>query len=323
MPTNQDLSLLTALHSLDYDSYFELLHIPLPNNTESIIHYFVRERMVVNQDNGLYAITNLGAVLFARQMELFKTISRKSIRVIQYEGNDRTTTIRETEGNKGYASGFKGLLRYIEGLLPAKESITDGLRNSGALYPQIALRELIINALIHQDFSISGTGPMIEIFSNRVEITNPGVPLVDSKRFIDSPPLSRNEMIASLMRRANLCEERGSGWDKIASQCEVSQLPAPKIVIYENHTRVILFSRITFGNLTNEEKLWSCYMHACLKQVNGEQMTNATLRERFRVPESNKSAISRLIASAIQEKLIKALDPDAGPKYRSYVPFWA
>jgi predicted HTH transcriptional regulator len=182
---------------------------------------------------------------------------------------------------------------------------------------------LIINALIHQDFSISGTGPMVEIFDNRVEITNPGIPLVDVKRFIDNPPISRNEMIASLMRRANLCEERGSGWDKIAALCEIYQLPAPKIEIYEKHTKVTLFSHIEFGNLTNEEKKWSCYMHACLKQVSGEQMTNASLRERFGVPESNKSAVSRLIAATIKAKLIKALDPDAGPKYRSYVPFWA
>jgi predicted HTH transcriptional regulator len=323
MLAKQDISQLAVLQNLDYDSYFELVHIPLPNSTEAIIHYLTEEEMIINQDNRLFAITNLGAILFAKKIELFNTISRKSIRVIQYEGNKRTTTIREMDGRKGYASGFQGLLQYIEGLLPAKESIKDGLRNAGTLYPQVALRELIINALIHQDFSISGTGPMVEIFENRVEITNPGKPLVDAKRFIDNPPISRNEMIASLMRRANLCEERGSGWDKVAALCEVYQLPAPKIEIYEKHTKIILFSHIKFGNLTNEEKKWSCYMHACLKQVSGEQMTNASLRERFGVPESNKSAISRLIAAAIKAKLIKALDPDAGPKYRSYVPFWA
>ena len=50
----------------------------------------------------------------------------------------------------------------------------------------LAIREIIANALIHQDFFITGTGPTIEIFSNRIEITNPGLPLVDIKRIIDN-----------------------------------------------------------------------------------------------------------------------------------------
>jgi len=82
------------------------------------------------------------------------------------------------------------------------------------LYPEIALRELIANALIHQDFSISGTNPMIEIFDNRIEITNSGKPLIDVLRFIDHQPKSRNEKLANLMRQMRICEELGSGIDK-------------------------------------------------------------------------------------------------------------
>ena len=58
-------------------------------------------------------------------------------------------------------------------------------------YPKPAVRELIANALIHQDFYAKGSSPMIEIFSNRVEISNPGKPLIDTIRFIDEPPKSR------------------------------------------------------------------------------------------------------------------------------------
>lgn len=46
---------------------------------------------------------------------------------------------------------------------------------------------------IHQDLSISGTGPVVEIFDNRIEITNAGIPLVNIDRIIDNPPKSRNE----------------------------------------------------------------------------------------------------------------------------------
>ena len=54
-------------------------------------------------------------------------------------------------------------------------------------------------------------GPQVELFSGRLEITNPGKPLVQIDRMIDLLPRSRNEALAALMRRMGLCEEQGSG----------------------------------------------------------------------------------------------------------------
>ncbi len=71
------------------------------------------------------------------------------------------------------------------------------------MFPELAIRELVANALIHQDFSVTGAGPMMEIFDDRIEITNPGEPLVDTQRFLDTPPRSRN---ASLRERFGIKE---------------------------------------------------------------------------------------------------------------------
>ena len=115
---------------------------------------------------------------------------------------------------------------------------------------------------IHQDLSISGTGPVVEIFDNRIEITNAGIPLVNIDRIIDNPPKSRNEKLASLMRRLKMCEELGTGWDKIVIACEISQLPAPKIELFETSTRVTLYSELPYTNMSPEDKLRACYLHA-------------------------------------------------------------
>ncbi|MDO8872172.1 MAG: ATP-binding protein [Methanoregula sp.] len=56
----------------------------------------------------------------------------------------------------------------------------------------------------YQDFSITGAGPMVEVFQKRMEISNPGKPLISPDRFIDHPPRSRNELLASMMRRINI-----------------------------------------------------------------------------------------------------------------------
>ena len=283
-----------VLTLIDYPAYFELLKMPLPENRKKIIEKLSNEDMIIQNSAGGWDITNLGAILFAKKLSDFKLLKRKSARVIQYKGNSRVETIREQEGGKGYASGFEGLIGFINNLLPRNEVIGKALRQELPMYPELAVRELVANALIHQDFSIRGTGPMIEIFSNRMEITNPGRPLVKAERFIDTPPKSRNEELASLMRRIGVCEERGSGFDKVVSETEFYQLPAPIIEVTEEHTKVILFSHIDFKIMSKEDKLRACYLHTCLKYVNREFMTNMSLRQRFGLKDKDVSVASRL-----------------------------
>ena len=319
----KDLPAQEALRMLDYSVYFDLKQEPQPSGQEGILHYMLEEGIVLKQDNSLYAISNLGAILFARRLSDFAHISRKAVRVVQYQGDNRLQMLKENISNRGYAVGFNGLLEFIEALIPTAEIIQGALREKKSAYPMLAIREIVANALIHQDFAITGTGPVIEIFNNRIEITNPGTPLVDIRRMIDNPPKSRNEKLASLMRRLRMCEELGTGWDKIAISCESYKLPAPKINFYEENIKVTLLAGIPFTNISSEDKLWACYLHACIKQVSGEAVTNSTLRERFGLNESSSASISRLIKDAVEAKLIKPLDPTTAPRYMKYVPIWA
>lgn len=318
----QDLTAEEAVQLLDFSIYFDIKKEPIPTELDGIIYYLTQEEILIKQDNGLYAITNLGAILFAKKLSAFPRLERKAVRVVQYQDKNRLNMLKEDVGNKGYAVGFDGLLKYIEALLPTQEVINGALRETVSAYPEIALREAIANALIHQDFSISGTGVVIEIFSNRIEITNPGIPLVDVSRIIDNPPKSRNEKLASLMRRLRMCEELGTGWDKIVISCELQQLPTPNIRIYDENTKVTLFSKMDFFDMPTEDKLWACYMHACIKYIQNEFLTNSSLRERFGLEEHSSASISRLIKEACDKHYIKKLE-DTAPKHSKYVPIWA
>lgn len=318
----QDLSAIEALKYLNYPIYFDLKQEPLPTELDGIVHYLIQENILAQQDNGLYAITNLGAILFAKKLSDFPRLERKAVRVVQYKDNSRLEMLKEDVGNKGYAVGFDGLLKYIEALLPSREIIAGAIRETQVQYPSIALREAIANAIIHQDFSVTGTGVVVEIFTNRIEITNPGTPLVDVARIIDNPPKSRNEKLASLMRRLKMCEELGTGWDKMVISCEMMQLPTPKIRIYAENTQVIMSSKTDFSDLSTEDKLWGCYMHACVKYIQGEYLTNSTLRERFGLKDSSSASVSRLIKEACQNEYIKKLE-DTAPKHTKYIPYWA
>jgi len=312
-----------VLRLLDYPAYFDLLDRPLPENRDGILKALADDNLITPCEAGGWNITNLGAVLFAKQLNNFHSLKRKAIRVIQYQGKNRLTTLKEQVGTKGYANGFNGLIEYINGLLPANELIEKALRKTVPMFPALSVRELAANALIHQDFFVTGTGPMIEIFSDRIEITNPGAPLVDTDRFVDTPPKSRNEVLASLMRRIGICEERGSGWDKVVYQTEFYQLPAPLPESGEDYTRVILFAPRPFSQMDKADKMRAVYLHACLRYVNREYLTNTSVRERFGIEPQNTATASRLIREAVEIGLIVPYDQNAAPKLMKYVPVWA
>lgn len=307
---------------LDTQAYFDLMGLPYPTTQEGVIEKFIMDELVVKNDDG-YSITNLGGILFAKNLHDFKTLERKIVRVVQYKNNNKIETILDEEFVQGYAVGFTSLVKFINDLLPRNEVIGDALRRDIRMYPQLAIRELVANCIIHQDFSITGTAAIIEIYNDRIEFSNPGVPLIDTIRFIDEYR-SRNEKIASLMRRMKICEEKGSGIDKVIFQCEFFQLPAPYFISTDIHTKVILYSYKQLKDMDRNDKIRAIYQHACLKWVSNDFMTNQTLRERFKIEQKNYSMASRLIKECIIEGFIKEADEESkSKKYAKYLPYWA
>ncbi len=164
---------------------------------------------------------------------------------------------------------------------------------------------------------------MVEIFDRRLEISNPGEPLIDTQRFLDTQPRSRNEKLASLMRRLNICEERGSGIGKVVGAVELHALPAPVFERPPGSTRAMLFAHKPLRDMDRGERLHACYMHACLRYVTHQPMTNASLRKRFGIAEKNAAVASRILSDAVRDGLIAVANPEAGTRARRYMPFWA
>jgi len=323
MPAVERISATDVLDLLDYPSYFDLLKQPLPDGREAILSALKDEDFIWQDDAGFYAITNLGAILFAKDLNQFKMLSRKAVRIIQYRGDNKIKTLREQVNYKGYAIGFKSIIDFIMTLIPSQESIDSPIRKTETLFPELAIRELVANAIIHQDFTETGTGVMVELYDTRIEISNPGCPLVNIERFLDTPPKSRNEKLASLMRRMGICEERGSGIDKVVMEIELRQLPAPIFEAPEGFTRSVLFSYRKLRNLTKQDRNRATYFHACLKYIERDYMSNSSLRQRFGIEERNSSMVSRIIKDALEAKAIVPYDNSASKKFMKYLPWWA
>lgn len=304
-----------VLELLDYSSYFSLTKQELPTDTTKFLEKMEQHLLVKKVFNNNYDITNLGAILFAKDLNNFPTIKRKSVRVIEYNCSDRVTRHKEQEGKKGYVMGWKNLIQYINDRLPSNEKISKDFREERKMYPEIAILEFIANALIHQDLSISGAGPLIEIFDNRIEITNTGEPLIDTERFIDHSARSRNEDLASFMRNIGICEESGTGIDRALLEMNLYQLPAPLFKRYDNFTKIILFAHKKLKDMTLEDKVRACYQYCVLLYVENKRMTNATLRERLGIGDANYPTVSLIIKEAKKAGKIKESE-----KSKEYIP---
>jgi ATP-dependent DNA helicase RecG len=306
---------------LDTQSYFDLLHLPYPATREAVLERFVSERLI-EREGGRWTITHLGAILFAKQLEQFDRLARKAPRVIVYEGTNKLKTKTDKPNTKGYAVGFQSLVEFINDALPSNEVIEQALRREEKMFPVIAVRELVANALIHQDFTESGTSVMVEIYDDRMEISNPGKPFISLDRFIDEYQ-SRNERLADLMRRLGICEEKGSGVDKVVQAAEAFQLPAPDFRVGERRTSAVLFRHLDIEEMDRNDRIRACYQHCCLRYVMNQQMTNQSLRERFKLPETKAATVSQIITATMDTGKIKLADPTQNStRYRSYVPFW-
>lgn len=307
---------------LDTQTFFEILKLPYPTDRGGVIDRLLRERLI-DETDGLYAIRRLGGLLLAKRLDDFPDLARKAPRVVVYTEASKLETRLDQTGTKGYAVGFQGLVRFVMNQLPQNEVIEDALRKEVKLVPEIVVRELVANALIHQDLTISGSSVMTEIYSNRIEVSSPGEPIVPVERFIDGYQ-SRNERLADLMRRMGICEEKSSGIDKVIHAIEAYQLPAPEFRAGHRRTVVVIQGPKSFDDMDRGDRIRACFQHCALRWVMSERMTNQSLRERFHLPEGKSAIVSQIIALTTEAGLIK---PDekvgASRKFARYLPFWA
>ena len=316
------LSMDEIIRLLDTQTFFELLKLPYPTDQAGVIDRLTGERLV-DRTGDIYAIRRLGGLLLAKKIAEFPDLARKAPRVVVYSGKSKLETKLDHTGMLGYAVGFQRLVNFVMSQMPQNEVIKNALRTEIKVVPEVVIRELVANAMIHQDFSISGASIVVDIYSNRIDISNPGEPIVPADRFIDGYQ-SRNERLADFMRRMRICEEKGSGIDKVVHEVEVYQLPAPSFVSQGIRTQVTIYGPVKIGAMDKADRIRACYQHCALKYVMSERMTNQSLRQRFGLPESKSAIVSQAIAATVEAKLVK-LDERVGSskKYARYVPFWA
>ena len=309
-----------VLRLLDYNAIYQCVNRPIPNSDDAIIEYLIELGYVIPTNDAL-SITNMGALLFANNLKDFPTVEGRQVIVRKYNGSNNRVLSLEQKGSRGYAAGFAGLMKFIMEHSSVEQITTT--REYIPTYPLVAIREFVANAFVHQDFSIKGMPLTIEIYSNRLVITNPGKSLNDVNRLIDLPPHSRNEKFAQSLYLMNLCERRGSGYDRAVEAIEHMGLPGYQTESCENFTRVTMYPKKSFEEMTKEERVLACYQHACLLYEDRKSLNNESVRERFGLDKNQSGIASHIITDTIEAGYIKLTNPNGtSRKFATYIPYY-
>lgn len=322
-PAIEGLDVASVIALLDTQAFFDLLGMPYPTDQRAAVDRLSSEGLVEITGTGL-SISRMGALLFAKRLSDFPLeVARRAVRIVVYDGVNKLVTRVDRSMQRGYAAGFSGLVEYVHDLAPANRLIEESVRRDAKMFPRQAIRELVANAIVHQDFSVPGTCVMVELYADRLEVSNPGKSAISVDRFIDEYR-SRNERLADLLRRMGICEEKGSGIDKVVHAAESHQLPAPDFRTSELRTSCIMFAHQDFAAMSKPDRVRACYQHCALSYVSNQRMTNQTLRERFDLPESKAATVSQVISATLETGRIRLDDSETtSRRYAKYLPWWA
>lgn len=317
---NVDFQQLNSL--VDLSAYKNLSKSNL--NHDTLIQNMLKDNLLKNHGESRWDITNLCAYAFAKDMSKFPSLKRRTIRITQYRGKQKLDeAVFDAKGNLGIILSFNNIIANIMNRIPYRENYENGARKDIPMFPRIAIRELVANELVHQDFTIEGMRPTVEIFSNKIVFSNPGVPLIAPERFLDVSPVSRNNDLADLMGKFHIVESRGTGIDKVVNALRINGLPSLDIKVPNSRSTVIIIkSKKKFKDMSITERNNSIYWIACLKYVEESQINNKTIRDSFGLTTRESSLVSKAIGNAVDAKLIKVYDPTVGKKFSKYIPYW-
>ena len=210
-----------------------------------------------------------------------------------WRGKDKTGTVLDSEKIKGPLSkGLKLALQFIErNTKTGWKKTPDGGREEIRSYPKEAIREAMVNAIAHRDYSIYGTQIDVDIYSDRIDIVSPGSWLLP-KDYNEYPlgaipSIRRNTIIAACLDVANLMERGGTGFQTmIESYKDSAEEKQPCVMIYPGFLDLRLFDKLyqteeTFVELSDTEKIIKLLKESPRSAKELQAVTSYKSRSRF------------------------------------------
>lgn len=231
------------------------------------------------------------------------------IRCARFDGTTKDRFIDELEVNDHLPQAIEPTLRFIERNSKTQISIGRVVHTRIPQYPPIALREAIINALLHADYAMSGASTNIAMFDDRIEITNPGSLVfgLTLKLALTGSSRLRNHVIGRIFKELGIIERWGSGLMRIIGSCQSAGLPMPHFEDLHNQFRVTIYAkREQAVELSPWQKLLIEYLQE------HENITTNQAASLLRI--SSRTARLRLSELSLMGILYRVATSDSDPK---------
>lgn len=251
----------------------------------------LRSLGILVPDNHGFVPSIGGLILFGKKEIREKYVPDARVKCARFRGIEKTDILDRYEIEGTIVDAVDDVPKFIARNTRLGAKI-DGLRRKDIPeYPNIALREILINAFAHADYSISGSTIQIAIFDDRLEVQNPGMlpfgfTMNDLKAGVSRV---RNRIITKVFHEIQLMEEWGSGYKRVIEACRKNNYPEPEWLEYGTSMRVTFFSR---KNISTKQIIKSANLEITDRQ-----------KEILRLFKKNKSLPFRIIFNSLSVKV--------------------
>jgi len=166
------------------------------------------------------------------------------VRCARFAGTDRARFLDQSEIDEYLPRAVDSVVAFIERNTQQRVSIGRVRRAVFSEYPPAVVREAVVNALVHTDYSVRGASVQVAVFDNRIEVTNPGcLPFgLTMEAAMSGVSKLRNRVVGRVFRELGLIEQWGSGIGRMLTGCKESGLVPPRFEELGANFRVTLYS---------------------------------------------------------------------------------
>lgn len=205
------------------------------------------------------------------------------VRLGRFSGKDKSQIIDQQTLEVPISTALEPIIAFIRRHTSIAAEIGETRRKDIPQYPPTVVREAVINALLHTDYSIKGASIQVAIFEDRIEITNPGcLPFgLSFEAALSGISQLRNRVIGRVFRELNLIEQWGSGFGRMLNICGQQGIPLPKFEELGNFFRTTLYHSInTFAGFEEWQKQIIAYLkeHKEILPKNAQEIWEVTSR---------------------------------------------
>ena len=250
--------------------------------------------------------TNAGLLIFTDSPAAF--LHQAYISCVAFRTPEKVDIVDRKDFQRNVFTNIESALSFVERHINVAAKIEDTIREDVWEVPKVALREAIVNAVVHRDYLETGARVVVEIFPDRIIVSNPGglpkgMPAKDFGKY----SLARNAILANIMQRAGFIEKLGTGITRIKQEVEKAELPEP--LFHYNYFFAVEFTRV--GKVQKSSQKSSQKILELIKQ-NSE----ITISELSGIIGISDRAIKKQISKLKDSGELRRIGPDKGGHWK-------